>query len=146
VYVDTPGRLDADMIYRLGGDLSRLLVVRPKNMREGLESARILARAGASMVCFDLSGGGDCALDAELPQLVHRAEEAACIALFVQDAEADAAALRFYASLVVALQRKAWMLRPDGDLLGLDLEAVTVKNRLAPPGRRGRWVLPYVFP
>ncbi len=146
VYVDTPRRLDADMVYRLGGDLSRLLVVRPKNMREGLESARILARAGASMVCFDLSAGGGCALDAELPQLVHRAEEAACIALFVQDAETDAAALRFYASLVVALQRKAWIFRPDGDLLGLDLEAVTVKNRLAPPGRQSRWILPYVLP
>ncbi len=146
VYVDLRGRLDPDFLYRLGGDLDRLLIVRPKHLREAMESARILARAGASFVCVDLARAGEDALDAELPHLAHRAEEAACSVLFLQDEgdrPADGQALRYYASLVITLRRKAWVFKPDGDLAGLDLEAVAVKNRLAAPGRYGRWVMPY---
>ncbi len=146
IYIDTQGRLDPDMLSRLGGDLSRLLVVRPKHLREAMESARILARAGASLVCIDLAGASDSALDAELPHLIHRAEEAACTLLCVHEAGNEASVLRYYASLVIAFQRKAWAFKPDGDLAGLELEAVTEKNRLASPGRQSRWILPYVLP
>ena len=146
VYIDPKERLDPDMLDRLGGDLDRLLVVRPRNLREAMESARILARAGASLVCIDLADAGDSALDAELPHLLRRADEAACSLLCVHEAEHDASVLRYYASLVIAFQRTAWVFKPDGDLAGLELEAVTVKNRLAPPGRHGRWVLPYMLP
>lgn len=146
-YVDLQGCLDPDFLHRLGADLAHLLVVRPKTIREAMESARMLARAGASFVCVDLGGADDQALDMELPYLVHRAEEAACSVLFVHEADHDGTvavpALRYYASLVITPWRRAWVFTPDGDLAGVDLEAVTVKNRLGPPGQRRRWLLRY---
>ncbi len=143
VYIDLPGYLDADFLHRLGADLNRLLVVRPKTLKEAMDSARVLARAGADLVCFDLPRPNASALDAELPHLVHRTEEAACTTLLVHEAQAEAPAVRYYASLIVALQRRAWHLHSDGDLAGLEVDAVTVKNRLAPPGRRARLQLFY---
>jgi len=110
-----------------------------------MESARTLARAGAAFVCLDLTAAEDPTLDAELPYLLHRTEEAACGLLFVHEPAEDlgSRALRHYASLIIALHRHDWVFRSDGDLAGVQLEAVSVKNRLAPPGRQSRWVLSY---
>jgi hypothetical protein len=52
-------------------------------------------------------------------------------------------AIRYYASLIVSLQRSAWVLGADGDLKGLQIDATAVKNRLAAPGRRSCWTIPY---
>ena len=43
VYIDFPGRLDPQFLSRLDADLGRLLIVRPKNLKEGMASARVLA-------------------------------------------------------------------------------------------------------
>src|SRR6266849_712211 len=117
VYVDVPARLDPDGIVRAGGVLDRLLVVRPRSR--------------------------DAALDAELPHLVHRAAEAGCTVLLIHETAEEAISVRYYASLIIGLERKAWVFQPDGDLAGLEVEAVTVKNRMAPPVGRVRWVLHY---
>jgi RecA/RadA recombinase len=135
-YVDFIGHLDPLFISRLGADLDQLLVVRPKTLREGMDSATTLARSGADLVCLDfgLSPAG-AGLDGELPVLLHRAAEAACTVLLINDAE-PVEALRYYASLIVSVQRREWILGPEGDLAGIEVEAVAVKNRQAPPGRR----------
>jgi len=145
VYVDFPGRLDPDYLTRFNADLDRLLVVRPKNLKEGMSSARILARAGADLVCLDLPRARAAGLDAELPHLLHRVSEATCTLLLIHDADADDA-VRYYASLILAFQRSAWVFRRDGDLQGLQVEATVMKNRLAPPGHRSRWLLSYPIP
>ena len=63
----------------------------------------------------------------------------------MHDAEADDA-IRYYASLILSFERSAWVFRRDGDLEGLRVEAAVVKNRLAPPGRKQQWIVPYPIP
>jgi RecA/RadA recombinase len=145
VYVDFPGRMDPEYMTRFDADLDRLLVVRPKNLKEGMASARVLARAGADLVCLDLPRARAAGLDAELPHLLHRVSEATCTLLLIHDADADDA-VRYYASLILAFRRSAWVFRRDGDLQGLEVEATVMKNRLAPPGRQARWLIPYPIP
>ncbi len=142
VYVDFPRRLDPGFLHRMGACLDRLLIVRPGCLREGMASAHLLARAGADLVCLDLSRVRDPGLDAELPLLLHRVAEAACTLLLVQDGEPQDA-VRYYASLILNVRRQAWALKTHGDLAGVEVEATVAKNRLAPPGRQARWVLPY---
>jgi len=110
-----------------------------------MASVRVLARAGVDLICIDLSRARSSGLDAELPQLLHRAAEAECTLLLVHDADADDA-IRYYASLILSFQRSAWIFRRDGDLEGLQVDATVVKNRLAPPGLKKQWIVPYPIP
>ena len=144
-YVDFPSRLDPEFLNHFDARLDHLLVARPKSLREGMASVRVLARAGVDMICIDLSRTGSAGLDAELPHLLHRAAEAECTLLLVHDADADDA-IRYYASLILSFQRSAWVFRRDGDLDGLQVDATVVKNRLAPPGLKKQWIVPYPIP
>jgi len=141
-YVDFPGRLDPEFLSRLQAQLDRLLVLRPKTLNEGMAGVRVLARAGVDFICVDMPKMRSTGLDAELPHLLHRIAEAECTLLLIHDAQPDDA-IRYYASLVVGVERRGWVLSPDGDLEGLEVDATVVKNRLAPPGRRARWIVPY---
>jgi RecA/RadA recombinase len=140
-YIDMAHRLDPEFLSRLDARLDSLLIVRPNTLGQGMSSARVLARAGVDFICLDLRGRG-MELDGELPHLLHRISEAECTLLLVHDADTDDA-IRYYASLIISVQRSAWIFGSDGDLDGLEVDATVVKNRLAPPGRRGRWVIPY---
>jgi recombination protein RecA len=142
VYVDFASRLDPRFLSGLGADLDRLLVVRPLTLKEGMDSARVLAQAGADLVCLDLPTSLSTGLDAEMPHLLHKASEAACTLLLLQEVEAEEV-LRYYASLIVQVRRHAWIFGSDGDLHGMVVEAAVAKNRLAPPGRTARWDLQY---
>jgi RecA/RadA recombinase len=144
-YVDFPSRLDPAFLSHFDARLDQLLVVRPKSLREGMASVRVLARAGVDLICIDLSRTRSFGLDAELPHLLHRAAEADCTLLLVHDADADDA-IRYYASLILSFQRSAWIFRRDGDLEGLQVDAAVVKNRLAPPGLKKQWTVPYPIP
>jgi hypothetical protein len=144
-YVDFPRRLDPEFLNHFDARLDQLLVVRPKSLKDGLASVRVLARAGVDFICIDLPRARASGLDAELPHLLHRAAEAECTLLLIHDAEADDA-IRYYASLILTFQRSAWVFRPDGDLEGLQVDAAVIKNRLAPPGLKKRWVVPYPIP
>ena len=144
-YVDFPSRLDPEFLGHFDARLDQLLVVRPKSLREGMASIRVLARAGVDLICIDLSRTRSAGLDAELPHLLHRAAEAECTLLLVHDADADDA-IRYYASLILSFQRIAWVFRRDGDLEGLRVDATVVKNRLAPPGHKKQWIVPYPIP
>lgn len=141
-YVDFPGRLDPEFLSRLQAQLDRLLVLRPKTLNEGMAGVRVLARAGVDFICVDMPTMRSTGLDAELPHLLHRIAEAECTLLLIHDAQPDDA-IRYYASLVVGVERRGWVLSPDGDLEGLEVDATVVKNRLAPPGRHARWIVPY---
>jgi RecA/RadA recombinase len=145
VYVDFPGRLDPEFLGRFDARLDRLLVVRPTSVKAGMASVRVLARAGVDLACIDLPRARAGGLDAELPHLLHRAAEADCTLLLIHDAEADDA-IRYYASLILAFQRSAWVFGRDGDLEGLQVDAAVVKNRLAAPGRQARLMIPYPIP
>ena len=144
-YVDFPSRLDPEFLNHLDTRLDRLLVVRPKSLKEGMASVRVLARAGVDLICIDLPRTRSAGLDAELPHLLHRVAEADCTLLLIYDAEADDA-IRYYASMILAFQRSAWVFRRDGDLEGLLVDATVVKNRLAPPGVKRRLLIPYPIP
>src|SRR2546426_9912389 len=110
-----------------------------------MSSVRVLARAGVDLICIDLPRTRSAGLEADLPPLLHRAAEADCPLLLIYNAEADDA-IRYYASLILAFQRSAWVFRRDGDLEGLLVDATVVKNRLAPPGRNCRLIIPYPIP
>jgi RecA/RadA recombinase len=141
-YIDLPSRLDPEFLSRLGARLDRLLIVRPKTVNQGMASIRVLARAGVDFVCLDLPRKGSASLDAELPHLLHRIAEAECTFLLIHDAEIDDA-IRYYASLIVNVDRSDWIFSRDGDLEGVRVDATVIKNRLAPPGRRTSWIVPY---
>jgi RecA DNA recombination protein len=141
-YVDFPGRLDPEFLHRLDARLDRLLVVRPKTLNEGMAGVRVLARAGVDFVCIDLPTTRSTGLEAELPHLLHRIAEAECTVLLIYDADIDDA-IRYYASLILGIERRGWVFGAAGDLEGLEIDAIVVKNRLAPPGRRARWTIPY---
>ena len=144
-YVDFPRRLDPEFLNHFGARLDHLLVVRPKSLKDGMASVRVLARGGVDFICIDLPRARCSGLDAELPQLLHRAAEAECTLLLVHDADADDA-IRYYASLILSFERSAWVFRRDGDLDGLQVDATVVKNRLAPPGLKKQWIVPYPIP
>jgi hypothetical protein len=144
-YVDFPSLLDPEFLSRVDARLDQLLVVRPRSLREGMASVRVLARAGVDLICIDLPRTRSAGLDAELPHLLHRAAEADCTLLLVHDADADDA-IRYYASLILSFERSAWVFRRDGDLEGLQVDAAVVKNRLAPPGLKKQWIVPYPIP
>jgi RecA/RadA recombinase len=144
-YIDLPGRLDPEFLSRLDARLDRLLVVRPSSVNQAMASVRVLARAGIDFIAIDLPRGRSGGLDAELPHLLHRIAEAECTLLLIHDADADDA-IRYYASLIISLQRSAWIFGRDGDLKGLQVDATVVKNRLAPPGRRACWAVAYPYP
>ena len=144
-YIDFPQRLDPEFLNHFDARLDHLLVVRPTSLKDGMASVRVLARAGVDLICIDLPRARSSGLDAELPHLLHRAAEAECTLLLIHDAEADDA-IRYYASLILTFQRSAWVFRPDGDLEGLQVDATVVKNRLAPPGLKKRWIVPYPIP
>lgn len=141
-YVDFPGRLDPEFLHRLDTRLDRLLVIRPKTLSEVMAGVRVLARAGVDFICIDLPAMRTAGLDGELPHLLHRIAEAECTLLLIHDAETDDA-IRYYASLILGIDRCGWVFGADGDLQGLEVDVTVVKNRLAPPGRRARWVIPY---
>jgi len=48
--------------------------------------------------------------------------------------------------MILAFRRSAWVFRRDGDLEGLLVDGTVVKNRLAPPGRKCRLIVPYPIP
>jgi RecA/RadA recombinase len=144
-YIDGPGRLDPEFLSHFDARLDRLLVVRPKSLKEGMASVRVLARAGVDFICIDLPRRRSVELDAELPHLLHRTAEADCTLLLIHDAQPDDA-IRYYASLILSFRRRAWVFGRDGDLEGLQVEAAVVKNRLAPPGRQARLTIPYPIP
>ena len=144
-YIDFPQRLDPEFLNHFDARLDHLLVVRPTSLKDGMASVRVVARAGVDLICIDLPRARSSGLDAELPHLLHRAAEAECTLLLIHDAEADDA-IRYYASLILTFQRSAWVFRPDGDLEGLQVDATVVKNRLAPPGLKKRWIVPYPIP
>ncbi|HYM49297.1 MAG TPA: ATPase domain-containing protein [Candidatus Limnocylindrales bacterium] len=144
VYVDFRARLDPEFMHRLGACFERLLIVRPKTIKEGMEAARVLARAGAGSVCLDVPRDAK-GLDAELPHLLHRAQDAECSLLLVHDAEVEDV-IRYYASVIVRVERRRWAFHADGDLAGIEVEAAVLKNRMATPGRRARWLLEYPRP
>ena len=141
VYVDFRARLDAEFLAGLGACLERLLVVRPRTIAEGMDAARVLARAGAGCVCLDFPPQ-EGVLESELPRLLRRAQDAECTLLLVHDAEVEDV-IRYYASLIVRVERRGFAFHPDGDLAGVEVEAAVLKNRLAAPGKRARWVLEY---
>lgn len=141
-YIDFPGRLDPEFLSRLDTRLDRLLILRPKSLNEGMAGVRVLARAGIDFICVDLPAMRSIGLDAELPHLLHRIAEAECTVVLIHDADIDDA-IRYYASVILGVERRGWVFGSDGDLAGLEVDATVIKNRLAPPGRRARWVIPY---
>jgi recombination protein RecA len=141
-YIDFPGRLDPEFLHRLEARLDRVLVVRPKTLSEGMAGVRVLARAGVDFICIDLPTIRSTGLEAELPHLLHRIAEAECTVLLIHDADTDDA-IRYYASLILGIERHSWVIGADGDLEGLEVDVTVAKNRLAPPGRRARWIIPY---
>lgn len=141
-YIDLPRRLDPEFLSRLDARLDRALIVRPASVTQAMASVRVLARAGIDFIVTDLPRKRSAGLDAELPHLMHRIAEAGCTIVLIHDADPDDA-IRYYASLILSLERSAWVFGDDGDLKAVQVDATVAKNRLAPPGRRASWTIPY---
>lgn len=126
VVVDHGLGFDPWALEPMNPDLSSLAIVRPPDAAAAGEAAVALARAGAGLLLV-LGALPESAL-APLESAAARSGS-----LVVTTAEAREAALAHAASLVLGVERTAW-LRESGELVGLQACVTCLKNKVAPPG------------
>lgn len=126
VVVDPGVGFDPWALEPMNPELSSLAIVRPPDAAAAGEAAVALARAGAGLLL----------VLGTLPEPALAPLESAAArsgSLVVVTADAREAALAHAASLVLGVERTAW-LRESGELVGLQSCVTCLKNKLAPPG------------
>lgn len=126
VVIDPLGGFDPWMLAALGGELAPLTAVRPPGADPAGEAAVALARAGAGflLVLGSLP-------EPALAPLEAAAARSGCVLVSVS--EAPERGLAYASSLTLELVRTGWV-RQRGELVGLRVRVLCVKNKLAAPG------------
>lgn len=153
-YVDLSGDLDPAFGARLGVEMDSLLIVEPRNLREGFEiTAGLVGSEALGLLVFDLVAGAlestGAILDpnlmsAALGKLVGVIARSKTSVIFVNRLAAidprvhkespGGKALKHYASIRLKMEREAW-LRRGSDIIGLKANVSVIKNKLAAPFR-----------
>lgn len=151
-YVDVPHLLDPHYLAAHGVDLDYLVIVRPANGAEALEVADALVGSGGlDLVVFDSladvvpAGKGRALaraglLSTALRRLAGSVARSPAAFVFINRASPGATAgpggraIRFYASLRLAVERREWLTVGD-DVVGCRSVVQVLKNKLAPPLR-----------
>jgi recombination protein RecA len=150
--IDGEGAADPPSLRACGVDLDDLILASPRDAAEALEMVEILVRCRAldAVVATALPPSRPGLLAQGLRRLNAWLKEAPTATVVVDGAvgrlEAGRArrpvaaarppssALDFFASLIVEFRQLRPLYGPGGDLSGLRVQAVVVKNRLAAPG------------
>jgi recombination protein RecA len=135
--IDGEGAADPLAMRACGVDLDDLILASPRDAVEALEMVEILVRCRAldAVVASALPPARPGLLALGLRKLNAWLKDAPTAAVFVDGGWGLIPnPLAFFASLIVELQQLRPVFGPGGDLLGLRVRAVVVKNRLAPPG------------
>lgn len=151
-YVDVPHLLDPYYLATHGVDLDYCLVVQPAGGEEALEMADALVRSGGlDLIVFDsvadLAPAGERRalararlLSAALRRLAAAVASSPAAFVFVNRTPSGSRvasggrALRYYASLRLAVERLDWLLVGE-DVVGCRSVVRVLKNKLAPPFR-----------
>lgn len=150
--IDGEGAADPLAMRACGVDLDDLILASPRDAVEALEMVEILMRCRAldAVVATALPTARPGLLSLGLRKLNAWLKDAPTAVVFVGGQESGARSqgvffspdsrlltpdpLGFFASLIVAFQQLRPLFGPGGDLVGLRVRAVVVKNRHAPPG------------
>lgn len=132
VLVDPSLSFDPGTVAALGGDLERLLVIRPRDGVACGEAALALARAGCGLLVLLLPARVLGASDAWLPALEGAAGRSGTVVVAV--AEEVPPPLAHSSSFTVGLERTGWTLAA-GEPVGLRARVRCLKNRVGAPGR-----------
>ena len=132
--IDGEGAADPATLRACGVDLDDLILASPRDAAEALEMVEILARCRAldAVVATALPAARPSLLAHGLRRLNAWLKDAPTATLFVD--EGGRGRLDFFASLIVELRQTRLVYGPGGDLTGLRVRALVVKNRQAAPG------------
>jgi hypothetical protein len=140
--LDMLGHADPWLMATLGADLSRVLVLRDMGLRDALEAALALVRAGAGCVVADLPARAGVS---RLWDPYAAALAGACakesVPLLIS-AETVAEPLAYASSLTLRLQHRDWVWR-HGDVIGTRISATVEKSKLGMPGSSVEFSLAY---
>jgi len=127
--LDMHGHADPWLLARLQADLGRVLVMRDVSLRDALEAAIALVRAGVGCVVADLPArAGTSRLWDPYAAALARACAKESAALLIS-AEKIAEPLAYASSLTLRLQRREWIWR-QGDVIGARVRATVEKSKL----------------
>lgn len=141
VWSDPTRTCDPATLHRCGVDLSRLVVLHPDTLANGLlMTTRALQSRALAVLTFDLPAGPDEAerwdegqLAGALAQINTVLAEISTAVLFVTEPERSSRALAHAAAVRILLTRQQWLTRRR-DPQGYESVAEVVKNRLGPTG------------
>jgi recombination protein RecA len=132
VLVDPSRSFDPGTLVWLGGDLERVLAIRPPVSDACGEAALALARAGCGLLVVLLPARVLAAADSWLPALEGAAGRSGTVVVAI--AEDVPPALAHSSSFTLGLERTGWVLA-DGEPVGVRTRLRCLKNRVGSPGR-----------
>ncbi len=131
VLVDPSRSFDPWTLAALGGDLDRVLDVRPRDGAACGEAALALARAGCGLLVLLLPARVAAAAEAWLPSLEGAAGRSGTVVIAV--AEDVPPALAHSSSFTLGLERTGWVVAA-GEPAGVRARLRCLKNRVGTPG------------
>jgi recombination protein RecA len=152
VYLDIDQTFDPDYAARCGVDLSRLLLVRPRTMGQGLHIGQDFLSSGATpFLILDapsarladpkLAGQLAITLDRVLAPLSKAAAVLLCLVALPPgsrprpESYPAGLALPHYAAVRLFIRREQWLYR-DEDIYGYQAQVLIAKNKLGPTGQQ----------
>lgn len=140
-WLDLPRASDPDYLHRCGIDLSRLLVVRPRDAADALAIALHLVESGtlAALVFDATARPGDAAapdpatLAGSLERLAALVTQTQTAVIFLTEPRGYTRALAYAAAVRLALRHERWITR-GADVRGYEAQVEIVKHRLGQAG------------
>jgi recombination protein RecA len=140
VLVDPSRSFDPGTLVASGGDLDRVLAIRPRDGAGCGEAALSLARAGCRLLVVLLPARVLASAEAWLPALEGAASRSGTVVIAV--AEDVPPALAHSSSFTVGLERIEWLVAA-GEPVGARTRLRCLKNRVGVPGREAEIELRY---
>jgi recombination protein RecA len=140
-WVDLPRTSDPDYLHRCGIDLSRLLVVRPRDGADALAITLHLVESGAlAALVFDgsscpagIAHADPATVAGSLERLATVVTQTQTAVIFLTEPSGYTRALAHAAAVRLALRHERWITRGD-DVRGYEAQVEIVKHRLGQAG------------
>lgn len=140
VVVDPSRSFDPGTLALLGGELERVLAIRPRDGAACGEAALALARAGCGLLVVLLPARVLAAAESWLPALEGAAGRSGSVVVAI--AEDVPPALAHSSSFTLGLERTGWVIA-DGGPVGVRAWLRCLKNRVGVPGREAELEVRY---
>ena len=147
-YIDLGRTFDPDYAHRCEVDLSKLLLVRPRNGQDALAITHdLVASRGTGLLIFDASSDlladaqGEHLMSTRLRHLTSLLAKSPCALIFLTLVEShppladDSYALAHYATLRLFIEKERWITK-GRDIRGYHAQVVVAKNKLGSGGKQ----------